>query len=152
MNKIIKTDLGHQYKYNGIWYNFCIKCGIRYNPNLDQSPCVTTLDFVSTNNQHDLGRVIIKGRSVGATTMNPDPKLYICKKCRLIFSAAGGTSGPAAKVTPDKQSVVVPYIEEQHDRVISRYHCGYFNNMRTGEWIVPCAYSDDDVIVRDIIL
>lgn len=143
MSRVKKIANGHQWRYDGRWYNFCIKCGARYSQiwGISAKNCITLFDFKDTGNKHNVVPYEACAYSV------------ICKKCNQVFPTAVGKlvfENTVAVFANDQ--IIVPYIEERKDRLIERFYCGYYNNKSSGACIIPCTYSDDEVIVRDIIL
>jgi len=140
----------HQFSYNGMTYDFCVKCGVRWYAR-DSKGCVTSLRYGEFDEKHDLAQIIVKGRSVSATTIwNFGEYSCICKKCRILASTNPGKHLHASAIQGEQ--IVVPYLKSIAGGSCYHPSGNAVLNEALEWWTIPCSYTDDDVVIEDIIV
>jgi len=136
----------HAWTKEGIIHNFCLNCGIRKSVASGQK-----ISCIYHKNQDPLTHDVQLNKS----------QQQQCTKCEIIANQYYNT--PHTTCCYDGYTFVVPYIEifNQRNEVIRRrFIYGTERNIRRKEgqghevmfWPIYCAYTEDDVIIRDIII
>ncbi len=134
----------------GVKHNFCIKCGVKKTA-ARRRHCNVSLENWKKNIKHDL-----KGEYLdyyGRT-------LSKCKNCGIEVNKRWSSY---CLVTDDNDLVYVPYVEyfNVDGKVIRRCYNSNtpYQQKKQKEagqeikfWLVGCAYTEDELQVRDIIL
>lgn len=119
---------GHQFRLDGYWYNFCVKCG-----------------YVAGNkNSFLLRKCSVSGNREDLPKNSHNYSETSCKKCEEhvsanIFSISDG-------------KVLIYFFEQTVDRITERFACTKFHPKSSGFIEIYCKYSDEDVLMRNIII
>jgi len=125
-----KEKNGHVFNYNGVWYNFCIKCSA---PSHARYGCFINFSYKQISSIENIEDYL--------HDINPDT--FECKKCNCVFFNTQTMN------TLDNIPFVY-YKEQKEDRVTNRFYTTKFNS--DDKFPLICMYSKDDATIKDIIL